>query len=189
VKADGTLACWGDNEDGQATPPAGTFTVVSAGAFHTCGLKTDGTLACWGDNEHGQATPPAGTFTVVSAGAYHTCGVKTDGTLLCWGENYYGQAPVVSVSPSSLHLEVVGKPCYHRLTAEGGTGGYSFRLVSGNLPAGWHLSSSGALSGAALGAGTYTITVRAEDGNGLGGSRQYTLTVNYNWYLPIMQKD
>ena len=32
VKTDGTVACWGDNSVGQATPPAGTFTAVSAGA-------------------------------------------------------------------------------------------------------------------------------------------------------------
>src|SRR5262245_27776175 len=60
---------------------------ISAGGFHTCGVKTDGTLACWG-----QATPPGGTFTQVSAGFAHTCGVKTDGTLACWGANGDGQA-------------------------------------------------------------------------------------------------
>ena len=49
MRTDGTLACWGDNDDGQATPPAGTFTQVSAGVSHTCGVRTDGTLACWGD--------------------------------------------------------------------------------------------------------------------------------------------
>ncbi len=38
----------GTNDYGQATPPAGTFSQVSAGGYHTCGLKTDGTLACWG---------------------------------------------------------------------------------------------------------------------------------------------
>jgi len=92
VKTDGTLACWGNNDVGQATPPAGTFGQVSAGEDHTCGVKTDGTLACWGYNGHGEAMPPAGTFSQVSAGEYHTCGVKTDGTLACWGHNYYGQA-------------------------------------------------------------------------------------------------
>ena len=66
------------------SPTAPTFTQVSAGSFHTCGVKTDGTVACWGDNKYEQATPPAGSFTQVSAGDLHTCGVKTDGSLACW---------------------------------------------------------------------------------------------------------
>src|SRR5216110_2457788 len=76
LRTDGTVACWGDNYFGQATPPADAFTQVSAGGSHTCGLKTDGTLACWGNNYSGQATPPSGAFTEVSAGGSHTCGLK-----------------------------------------------------------------------------------------------------------------
>jgi Ca2+-binding RTX toxin-like protein len=30
IRTDGTLACWGRNLEGQASPPAGTFTAVSA---------------------------------------------------------------------------------------------------------------------------------------------------------------
>jgi hypothetical protein len=67
VETDGTLACWGDNYFGQATPPDGAFSQVSAGFYHTCGVRTDGTLACWGYNLHGQATPPAGTIVIVKA--------------------------------------------------------------------------------------------------------------------------
>jgi hypothetical protein len=92
VRPDSTLACWGLNAFGQATPPGGTFTQASAGGDHTCGVKTDGTLACWGNNSVEQATPPDGTFTQVSAGLDHTCGVKTGGTLACWGFNSEGQA-------------------------------------------------------------------------------------------------
>jgi hypothetical protein len=46
---------------------------VSAGGFHTCGIRSDGSLACWGSNASGQATPPTGTYTQVSAGGNHTC--------------------------------------------------------------------------------------------------------------------
>ena len=48
LREDGTLACWGLNDYGQATPPEGTFTAVAAGSLHSCGIRTDGTLACWG---------------------------------------------------------------------------------------------------------------------------------------------
>ncbi len=92
VRSDGTVACWGDNGSGQATPPADGFTQVSAGGSHTCGLRSDGTVACWGDSSLGQATPPAGSFTQISAGFFHTCGLKSDATVACWGFNAFGQA-------------------------------------------------------------------------------------------------
>ena len=59
MKTDGTVVCWGDHPYGEATPPAGTFASVSAGAYFACGVKIDGTVACWGDNTYGEATPPA----------------------------------------------------------------------------------------------------------------------------------
>ena len=94
LRTDGTLACWGRNGIGQATPPAGSFTAVSAGVepqLRPAGR--DGTLACWGDNGFGQASPPAGTFSAVSAGGFATAAaLRTDGTLACWGRNVNGQA-------------------------------------------------------------------------------------------------
>jgi alpha-tubulin suppressor-like RCC1 family protein len=67
VKPDGTLACWGDNGDGQGgtgTPGATLTTATAAqisgvatassGGFHTCARKGDGTLWCWGENDQGQ---------------------------------------------------------------------------------------------------------------------------------------
>jgi hypothetical protein len=90
LRTDGTVACWGWNEHGQAAPPVGTFISISAGGLHTCGVRTDGTIACWGDNSHGRATPPGGTFASVSAGATQTCGVKTDRTIACWGNGLPG---------------------------------------------------------------------------------------------------
>jgi len=92
VQTDGTLACWGDDSFGQASPPDGTFSQVSAGASHTCGVLTDGAIACWGYNFFGQASPPDGTFSQVSAGGLHTCAVQIDGTPSCWGDDSYGQA-------------------------------------------------------------------------------------------------
>jgi alpha-tubulin suppressor-like RCC1 family protein len=62
VRSNGAVACWGDNDKHQATAPEGNFVSVSAGSFHTCGLKTDGNIKCWGSNTSGQATPPAGPF-------------------------------------------------------------------------------------------------------------------------------
>ena len=51
VKKDGSVACWGDDEHGQATPPTGEFATVSAGGRHTCGVNRDGSVTCLGDDE------------------------------------------------------------------------------------------------------------------------------------------
>ena len=92
VLADGSLRCWGSNDEGQLDAPAGTFTDVQAGSFHNCALRTDGTIACWGGpNQWGEATPPAGEFVQLSAGAYHNCALAADGTATCWGWNYWGE--------------------------------------------------------------------------------------------------
>jgi hypothetical protein len=91
LRADGTLACWGSNSDGQASPPAGTYTVVSAGGLHSCGVRTDGTLSCWGSNSFGQASAPGGTFVSVGTGGTHSCGLRADGTVACWGNSADGR--------------------------------------------------------------------------------------------------
>jgi len=74
----GTLACWGSNEHGQSTAPSGEFHQVSAGFWHTCGVRSDGTLTCWGDNSVGQLVAPSGTFLQIDAGRNHTCGVRDE---------------------------------------------------------------------------------------------------------------
>src|SRR6185295_1544489 len=69
-KGDGTLWCWGANDDGQVgdgttdTPKPSPVQVAALGtsvvevaagsAPQTCARKGDGTLWCWGRNEYGQ---------------------------------------------------------------------------------------------------------------------------------------
>ena len=48
MQSDGTVSCWGYPGYGQTTVPTGTFTQLSMGVVHTCGVKSDGTLGCWG---------------------------------------------------------------------------------------------------------------------------------------------
>lgn len=74
VLADGAVACWGANEEGQAgaaTVGAGAHlatptlvpgvtgaTAIASGWLHTCAIarraSADGAVLCWGDNSHGQ---------------------------------------------------------------------------------------------------------------------------------------
>ena len=94
MRSNDSVACWGFNDFGETTPPAGSFVSVSAGRKNTCGVRSDGSVACWGFNDFGQSTPPAGSFVSVSAGGGQTCGVRSDGSVACWG----GQARGLTAS-------------------------------------------------------------------------------------------
>ena len=100
----GVIECWGDNDYGKSNPPAGSFSTVSAGNGHTCGLRESGAIECWGDNYYGQADPPAGSFSAVSTGRWYTCGLRESGAIECWGNNDVGQtdAPAGSFSAVSV---------------------------------------------------------------------------------------
>ncbi len=116
----GSTYCWGYNGEGELgdgtttdrlTPvavvmPAGvSFTSVSVGRAHTCGLTPGGVAYCWGYNLRGRLgdgtttnrpTPtavvmPAGaTFASMSVGWDHTCGVTPAPIAFCWGRNVWG---------------------------------------------------------------------------------------------------
>ena len=58
----------GQQRSGQATPPAGTFTAVSAGKRPHLRREDERNARLLGRNDFGQATPPSGTFTAVSGG-------------------------------------------------------------------------------------------------------------------------
>ena len=68
-----------------------TFNAVSAGWYHSCGLRSDDTINCWGANAFGEGDPPAGSFKAVSGGGFHSCGLGDDDTISCWGDNRFGE--------------------------------------------------------------------------------------------------
>ena len=112
VRDTGAVVCWGNDDDGQSTPPADTLVSVSAGisagGFHTCETRTTGAVVCWGLDGDGQSTPPTGVFASVSAGGYHTCGVRASGAVECWGWDSDGQA-----TPLASTFTSVGAGTWH----------------------------------------------------------------------------
>jgi len=98
IEPDGTLTCEGNNDAGQASPPAGTFSALALGRGHSCALTTGGIAKCWGDNTYGQSTPPSGVFQSISAGDDHNCGVRPTLYLECWGRNDSGQTSVDTIN-------------------------------------------------------------------------------------------
>jgi sugar lactone lactonase YvrE len=92
-------------------------------------------------------------------------------------------AVTVTLSPSSLSAPVLGTLYNVSLSASGGTSPYTFTILSGSLPAGLSLSTSGVLSGTPTAAGSFTFTVQAQDstsgesGGPYTGSRSYSITI------------
>ena len=86
-------------------------------------------------------------------------------------------APVISMTPATLPAAIVATAYSRQLTASGGVGPYAYTVSSGSLPAGLALSSSGLLSGTPTAAGSFTLTVQAEDAHLFTGTQSYTLTV------------
>ena len=136
VTTSATAYCWGWNGSGRlgdgtegdtgkaAAPVTGglSFSVVSAGQFHSCGVTTSARAYCWGGNHFGEigdgtsdinrASPVAVagglTFARVSAGfESHSCGVTPDGRAYCWGANGFGQLGNGTVVQSLVPVAVV----------------------------------------------------------------------------------
>ena len=97
IRVDGSIACWGDNGDGQAPPDGvpGNFVAIAAGAAHSLALRVDGSIACWGLNDFDQAPPDGvdGDFVAIAAGWHHSLALRRDGSIACWGDNPDDQAP------------------------------------------------------------------------------------------------
>jgi alpha-tubulin suppressor-like RCC1 family protein len=109
------LACFGNNDFGQAKAPAnfissGGSGSVSAGGNHTCAIDVTGAMQCWGENEYGEATPlPTLQHPrQVSAGFFHTCALDANG-VSCWGRSSEGQINV----PKLVNPRLVQAGGYH----------------------------------------------------------------------------
>ena len=90
VKVDTSVACWGSNRQGQASPPPGSYRKVEAGDDFACALRTDGIVVCWG----AAPAPLSGTFRDISVGTDNICGLKADGHIECRdnSKNRFGQS-------------------------------------------------------------------------------------------------
>ena len=135
---DGTLMCWGDNDQGQLgvgefggrrTAPANVPGVsdarfVAAGGYHSCAIVGDGAVACWGSGSSGQlgdglmtrsATPVLATgiddAVDLCTGTRYTCVVRADESVWCWGFKSNG---LLIAEPEAIEglSEVVDVECH-----------------------------------------------------------------------------
>ena len=116
----GVAWCWGRNAEGQigdgddgkgnkyvpvVVAGGHSFTSLTAGGWHTCGIDSAGAGWCWGELAIGDGLPwgwgnfryaPTAvtgghTFTAFTTGEQHTCGLDSAGVAWCWGVNRNGQ--------------------------------------------------------------------------------------------------
>jgi alpha-tubulin suppressor-like RCC1 family protein len=139
----GAAYCWGSGGSGRLgnndtndarvpvavlAPTGGsvlTFSSISAGSSHSCGLTSSGAAYCWGDGSSGQlgnnstsgsnvpvavAAPTGGsvlTFSSIDVGSNHSCGLTSSGAAYCWGLGFSGQLGNNSTSGSNVPVAVL----------------------------------------------------------------------------------
>jgi alpha-tubulin suppressor-like RCC1 family protein len=136
ITTTGETKCWGLNVHGQLgngttslniTVPVTvlggiTFTSLSAGWQHTCGITSTGASSCWGLNLYGELgdgtttdrltpTPVSSAlaWSSISAGGWlQTCGLATTGAAYCWGSNLNGVSLGTGTPSSQLIPAAVG---------------------------------------------------------------------------------
>jgi hypothetical protein len=147
----GTRAfCWGNDSLGQLgdarrinsttpipivrgqSPVSISFSQLSAGYQHTCGVASSGTAFCWGDNGEGQVgngsiggsfdqpqTVSGGlSFAAVTAGdSSHTCALTSSGLAYCWGGNSHGQLGDGSNQDRAVPTAVSGGRTFTEISA------------------------------------------------------------------------
>ena len=84
----------------------------------------------------------------------------------------------LTLAPASLPNGTQGVAYSQTVVASGGSGGYSYSVTSGSLPAGLALNAStGAIGGTPTATGSSTFTVQAVDSSANTGSRSYTINI------------
>ena len=85
---------------------------------------------------------------------------------------------VTITTASPLPTGTAGSPYSQTLAASGGTAPYSWTLVTGSLPGGLSLSSSGVIGGSAQVAGTFNFTVQANDAASGSAQKAFSITIS-----------
>jgi hypothetical protein len=149
-----------------ATGGAAPYTFVMGGGSLPDGLTvgSDGTLS-------GVVTGMAGLYQFTLS--------ITDANGAPSTKRYFLQVatPTILVTSLALPIATAGTRYIEHLGAAGGTEPYTFSLADGVLPSGMSLSPDGTLSGTPLNAGTYLISVKVVDANGVTITQTLRLVV------------
>lgn len=129
----GTVACWGENDDGQLgdgtttrrdgpVPVLGVSGAVqiAVGERMSCARLASGGVSCWGANEHGQLgdgttvahalpqrVPGLSSVVQIGVGGSHACALLEGGEVQCWGGNAHGELGDRTTASRSIRGPVV----------------------------------------------------------------------------------
>lgn len=174
--ADGTVACWGDNQEGElgtgtsgaapVTMPVAAaslsgVTAIAAGPRFTCAVIAGGAVECWGDVQLASGAVSkmlaptmvaglTGARAIVASGGYtapgHACVLLSGGTVKCWGD--------IAASPTPVDV-----PGLSGVTAIASGTEHACALISDGTVACWGTSDRGQLGNGRMGAaGVLTST-------------------------------
>ena len=141
-----------------------TFSAISAGWSHTCGVASTGRVYCWGADEEGQLgndsvfksassmnpipVPVNGTtrFSMVSAGSSRqTCALAAGGAAWCWGANDAAQLGDGTTVDRDVPVAVAGGVVYADVSSRGA---YACATTSDGSAACWGANDVGQLGAA-----------------------------------------
>lgn len=100
-ETDGSVLCWGDDTDGQSSPPAGKYVSVHSGDRYSCAIRdAQGArpLVCWGAGAAVENVPQNQYYYDVSAYGANVCANVGPYYKFCWGEDAAALQPPASVN-------------------------------------------------------------------------------------------
>ncbi len=170
IATGGAAYCWGWNDQGRlgdgnptsyelspvAVAGGLSFSSITVGWSHSCGLTADGSAYCWGVNNDGQLGDGTTTdrlqptavvsgvfFQSINAQESRTCGVTASGEAYCWGDNYDDRLGTqTGANPQTSPALVVGDLVFTSVVSGGQ---YSCGLVESGAAYCWGINFRGAL--------------------------------------------
>lgn len=135
LRSNGAVECWGGNNVGQASVPAGLVASrIVAGVWYSCALPTTGGVKCWGDAvgvgmpmDTVINKPTTGAFIDLFGGGTWACAQTSTGSLTCFGANF-----PFSSRANTLAIGVGSQSEYSALSAT--TGAITSPGITGAAP-------------------------------------------------------
>jgi hypothetical protein len=143
LRSDGSVACWGENREGQLgdgtrtscetpcpVPGLSDVAEIASSGLHSCARLHSGEVRCWGmgrDGALGDGQLFSGLTPVVAinlsdatqlaVGFTFSCALKRDASVMCWGSNIYGEVGNNSELSALVPTQVLGLPPVTRIGA------------------------------------------------------------------------